>query len=196
MAREFYVTVDNPEEGGLGMKLDLTDNRQCVVDSLQSGAIESYNDSVSHDMRVRPGDAIMAVNGFSGHPQEMTVLMSSSPEITLKVRRPTDFSVAVDKAGDQGLGLSLAEGANSHGLHSLLIREVCAGSAAEWNAQYPELALVRGDRIIQVNDRTGTQLELLEAMSDAETCLMKIRRYVEEEVKEEPQGGLNLNVSL
>merc|ERR1712039_1101285 len=94
----------------------------------------------------------------------------------MKVQRPVQFTVVVERGLSQSLGLELRHARNGK---SLLITKILNGPMQIWNNAHAntELEVRPGDRVVGLNGVKGLAETLLQSSEGAERMTMTINRY-------------------
>ncbi|CAK0810437.1 unnamed protein product [Prorocentrum cordatum] len=149
---DLHITVRRFEGESLGLELDLLDGRTMQICEVKQGAVDRINRKELPRSRVQPGDFIVGVDGVEGDAQLLLqTLQGRQTEVSLRIVRPAPFNVNLQRrdAAD-GFGVVLKSAAGTRSI-SLVVAEVLPGILADWNAEHPDAAIQRLDRIIQVN---------------------------------------------
>lgn len=154
----FEVELQRGPGERLGLDIDCLDGRTALVSLIEPGPIQVYNASVESKKRVRLGDRIVQVNEVSNNIRKMVKQLEEQNELTLVLQRGFCRSVSL-QLGDKVLGLNFQITSDGRG-YGLLIEGVGTGAASDWNADRPDQALQRFDRILEVNNRSGTPGQL------------------------------------
>lgn len=143
----------------------------------EGSPVLSYNATVPEDSQVKDGDYIVGVNElFAANivceenrtpADTLGEELRNSTTVTLHVRRPLLFTCEVNKRSD-GLGLMLTYTGSSYGLSVTDVAEVAAKNIV------PEIHA--GDRIVAVDGKRGTPLELLEMIKRSRTPVLIVSR--------------------
>jgi C-terminal processing protease CtpA/Prc len=157
----FSITlVKDTTDAAMGWHLDLLDSEALFVCRLVPGSVTlltKYNDGAAADKKIDAGDYITKVNGTTS-AEAMSSELKSANKLEMVVQKPKLFS-STFKKGDGTMGLDLKYGP---GGTSLLIEEVRDGVVKQ---QCPEVRC--GDRIIKVNDQSGSPPALMDALREA-----------------------------
>mmetsp|Transcript_129431 Transcript_129431/g.210762 ORF Transcript_129431/g.210762 Transcript_129431/m.210762 type:complete len:139 (-) Transcript_129431:42-458(-) len=87
VSREFIVVLQKtPEIARLGMEVDYTSETFLVVDKIQGGLAELWNNT-NPAKQIAAKDKIISVNGVSGNSVEMTEVCKNSDRLTLVILR-------------------------------------------------------------------------------------------------------------
>lgn len=121
--------------------------------------------------QLKAGDFIMSVNGVTG--SEMPKELQSARHLSLKVRRPMEFEVEIEKAGGT-LGCSITY--DAHTGMSLGVSNVLDGPIQRWNESGSGEKVQEGDRIVCVNGVRGFTSQLLEAIRAASQLKLTLAR--------------------
>lgn len=104
MGRIFQVALHKGTcDEQLGLHVDLTNKTFIYVVEVRSGAMRTWNDSVSKDRRIRAGDAILEVNGVRGSSDRMVERLQTERQLRLTVLRSESDEV-VDLEKECSLG--------------------------------------------------------------------------------------------
>jgi len=95
-ATELEVIVEKGEHMNYGIRIDEQGKVDLQVLQVEQGAVQKYNESAKADMQVKKSDFILSVNGINGNCEEMMKQFDES-KITLKLSRPLNFAVILDK---------------------------------------------------------------------------------------------------
>ena len=149
----FYdVKLDRQGLSGLGLQLEATDPRYCLVAGVkEEGLVEMWNKQQTVDgPQVIPFDRLVKVNGIS-HPSSVLITKACAfGQLVLTFQRPRMFKVAMQKRNTWGLDITASE-------NGLTIMAVQDGTIQEWNDFHPERLVQVGDRIVSVvAKRTST----------------------------------------
>lgn len=177
--RTFEARPERPSaEDPLGLAVDVADGRMLHVCRVAAGGgtcIGRWNDSVPESHKIRVGDYITEVNGWSlAMVQPPTKpcdalrdQMRAGTEMVLKVARPVIWESTIQKSSE-GLGFKLCHGENSIGL---VIADVSSAAAARG----PGLQV--GDRVVGAGGTEGSPQAILRAINEAEgSVVLKLSR--------------------
>jgi len=174
--KEFTVTVTKAnKESQIGLELDTVGGVVGMVIGVTEGAVKTYNDNQSNsELKVQSGDIIYSVNGVKGDTKNMAQKAIHDLKLDLVFKRLAEWTVQLDKSGRAAtLGMDLEYLAIGR---SLLIQEMKAGLATDWNKANPSQAMQAGDRIVCVNSLRGTAEKMLQScLSDTKLDLVVIR---------------------
>jgi len=171
----FTVVIEFAGEGKLlGLSLDTTDDKVCVVKGISEGLLQTHNLNCSPDQVVKKSDKMCAVNGSRSDTNELITALEvkDAATLTLVFEHPKDQSVLLKKPGTIGVTLNYKQ--KSHGL---MIRDIHNGLLGDWNKENPDTLIKSGDRIVAVNGVQDGPMGLLEKIRDSETPLLSIMRY-------------------
>merc|ERR1711924_577060 len=87
---EFTVVVrKTPENQRLGMAVDIANGVCLVVDKVDGGIMEVWNEEKSgnKEQQVQPGDKVLWINGVSGDAVEMTQVCKKDDVLEMKILR-------------------------------------------------------------------------------------------------------------
>merc|ERR1712113_740584 len=121
----------------------------------------------------------MGVNGVSGGSDKLLTAILASNELDLILLSPPqnkdsdsddmssdgsndsdgELCVTLEKHESHGLGISFY-----HSVNALKITKVKTGAVNEWNTANPDRSIAAGHAIVEVNGRSGTAQELLDAI--------------------------------
>eukprot|EP00929_Paragymnodinium_shiwhaense_P001918 TRINITY_DN102122_c0_g1_i1.p1 TRINITY_DN102122_c0_g1~~TRINITY_DN102122_c0_g1_i1.p1 ORF type:complete len:272 (-),score=76.98 TRINITY_DN102122_c0_g1_i1:167-982(-) len=174
---EFEIALDLERELGkeTGLDWDGSDGETLLVLAVRRGPFEDWNNAHDAKARVKHLDRIVEVNGISGNSPRMETTLKSCKNLRLRLRRPKEFIVQLDKAGrgrTAKIGLDITHSA----MESLHIKRVKEGLVNEWNSMHPELKVENGDRIIEVNKVRGDSQRLLEVISTEDELQLLVHR--------------------
>mmetsp|Transcript_124303 Transcript_124303/g.247793 ORF Transcript_124303/g.247793 Transcript_124303/m.247793 type:complete len:372 (-) Transcript_124303:71-1186(-) len=195
----FAAIVDNPRKKALGLEVDPHDGTSLYVTGVKADSIvQTYNKGVSSDLEVTEGCFIVGVNGVSGKSVDLDKALKKSAKLTraeLVVCPAKGFHVAFALDFNGSLGMSFPK--RSMG-RSVLISNIIPGSPLDnWNAECPEQAVVKGDRIVAVNGKCGKAADLLKMIDgmnrESQVVLSFVRRATDStSVPETFQGSLEI----
>merc|ERR1719433_1344062 len=120
---------------------------------------------------IEAGDRIIACNGTSDFREVMNNIRVDQV-LKLKVKRPKQYSVKVNKGA--GLGLSLKYGAEDE---YLFIDEIVDGSVAALNKKYEDRQVRVLDSIIRVNGVQESASAMLEEISTSSFLTLTLYRW-------------------
>jgi len=179
---EISIFIGNvgPDTPGLGLDVDITDGPTLLIDAVREGLVQQWN-SENPAIQVKPHDRIIDVNGIRGESRDIIEEMSCAPSLTMLLRRPTEFFVSVRKQGEVAtLGLELSYCA---GGSTLLVVDVREGLIEKWNKSCVDKssseednatnALNKGDRVVEVNGRSGNAKELFDLLIQSDSLVLK-----------------------
>lgn len=156
---------------------------------------EEENPKNEHVLTVRSTTDHIALDGGgheSGSPQARSCFEPPGPSHP----DPRDFTVVFEKCDslkEVGLYLSLVDGIG------LLIHDIKAGLAQDWNTQHPELQVKKDDCILQVNGVTDNLSELILMLKREPVLEMRLRHattfhvFVQHEESQSKHLGLNVS---
>lgn len=172
-AIDFKAKLEKGEK--VGFKLDTVGGSCAMVMDVGAGAGATYNASVSPELRIRPGDLLMSVNGVSGDTINMARAVAvKNTTLELGLRRPASYYAVIDKEGTSG-DLGVTVDYLDDGI-SLLVTSVVPGLISNWNESNPTKAVESGDRIVCVNGVKGLSAKLLMTCSAETNLTMKFIR--------------------
>eukprot|EP00812_Abedinium_dasypus_P001738 NODE_1209_length_1210_cov_312.954978.p1 GENE.NODE_1209_length_1210_cov_312.954978~~NODE_1209_length_1210_cov_312.954978.p1 ORF type:complete len:284 (-),score=80.73 NODE_1209_length_1210_cov_312.954978:223-1074(-) len=162
---KFCVCLNHTAGLSIGMDLDFLDGDSLNVCKVKRGAVLDWNRTALGEFRVRKGDRIDEVNGYSGDAQTLINLIEAGGHLELWVTRPVPVNIQVTRAEGVPLGLELDCVANGT---SLRIREIDEGPVLEWNKRHRMEAIEPRDRIVAVNAIEGLSTQLMSEIRQAE----------------------------
>jgi hypothetical protein len=172
-AGQFTISIKKGDDACLGLDVDNTDGPSLLVDAVQEGLVKDWN-AAHPECEVRPRDRIVDVNGVAGDANIIIEELSVSPSLSITIRRPVEYSVSITKPTEnQFLGLELSYCA---GGATLLVMQVNEGLVRSWNDAHPDLVVVKGDRVVEVNGLAGNSRELFDALVKHEVVQIKCMR--------------------
>jgi len=101
-------------------------------------------------------------------PQQPIPQQPVSPQTeaqTPEADAATAFRVSMPRAQNESLGLSLKERDGR-----AIVHKVKAGLIAQWNKRHPDFEVQAGQRIYEINGRSGSYQELLKAAKSCQSC--------------------------
>lgn len=144
----------------LGLDIDCLDGRTAVISSIDQGVVASYNAAVDTSRKLTAGDRLLQVNDASQRIWDVIRCLEEAEQLKLVVQRGSTFNVSVDiTAKQESLGLMFQVTGDGRG-YGLMIDTIVPGAITEWNAQHPEFAVHRFDRVVEVCGQRGTPGEL------------------------------------
>lgn len=148
----FYeVTVNRQGLTGLGLQLEASDPRYCLVVAVKAdGLIEMWNKQ-NRDV-VTACDRLVKVNGVAFPSQILVTKACGFGAFSLTFQRPRLFQVSVRKRTSWGLDIA----ASGQGLTIMAIQD---GAIQEWNDEHPEREVHVGDRIVAAVARRSSVKE-------------------------------------
>jgi len=162
--QEYTITVKKSAKKSLGIDVDIQDGCSVYVGSVNSGPINSYNQTAKPRCRLTPGHFIVQVNGQRSEPAAMLKTMKSEPDVELLVRRAVEIRANIVTGCRDNLGLEFGKPTGN----MLLITKVINGplehharAVQSWNEANPDQRILAGDRIISVNNTRGRAQDLL-----------------------------------
>jgi len=181
---EFTVTVEkdpyNPREP-LGLDLDIQDGVNAWVTRIKPGRIKAVNDTLPARQQIAVGDFITKVNSVDGDVRKILDSLTQDAKLELVVRRPVEFSVAVERTEPhESLGLAFP---NKPSGNCLVVMAIGDGLVKDWNASHPDAQVKVLDRIVAVGGQKGIAVEL-----QGHTVAGKLRLTFVRPTKEGGQG--------
>jgi len=173
---ELVRTEVVPTSAPLGLVLDPSSKRALYVCKLADGeqhAAAVANSKAPEGGRVQPGDFVIAESAAlaaENMPPVETMLtdLSQCQQVKLRVMRPYEFTITVDKSGGS-LGCDIKY--DNHIGTSLVIDGMKEGAVMEWNKANPSRAVQAGDHLIAVSGAGGSAVALLGKIKDANTTV-------------------------
>lgn len=153
----FHVSLVIPESC-VGLDLDLLDDTGIMVMAVLGGAAESWNAKADPEHEVRHGDRIMEVNGSRGISRDHLKLIKDEEKLQMSLKRPRITKISGNTTL-KSIGLVITYAPDGY---TLLIKQVKPGIVEDWNANNPNLAVRKHDRIVEVNGCPGLATELME----------------------------------
>mmetsp|Transcript_37157 Transcript_37157/g.104835 ORF Transcript_37157/g.104835 Transcript_37157/m.104835 type:complete len:288 (+) Transcript_37157:77-940(+) len=170
LASDYTVAVKKRNGEKWGIDVEIVDNASvpimAIVRNIHPGAFKSFSDAAPDDRKVQVGDAIIEVNGVR---DDMLALLSGVKKnctLHMTLRRPTEIRVCTTRKG-RPLGLDVYHRTSDFGL---LVKDVGEGAFAGSD-------VCAGDFIIEVNGKSGTAMELMRMIMDAEEIHLLLARY-------------------
>mmetsp|Transcript_87406 Transcript_87406/g.271566 ORF Transcript_87406/g.271566 Transcript_87406/m.271566 type:complete len:231 (-) Transcript_87406:52-744(-) len=175
---EFTCVLQHPNVSvPLGMTLDssgasVAGSRGIHVSgvSLEGTAVGEGNRSMPESLRLVAGDYITEVNGISVDLFRMISELRTRSTLRMRVVRAFEFEIIVVRKKDESLGCIINYDACSG--RSLVVESVANGAVQRWNQAHPKKPVLAGDRILSVNGRAGTSVDLFEAVKAAQGQVM------------------------
>mmetsp|Transcript_31189 Transcript_31189/g.71196 ORF Transcript_31189/g.71196 Transcript_31189/m.71196 type:complete len:302 (+) Transcript_31189:107-1012(+) len=171
---EFCVKVKKESKGsGLGMDFEMV-GEMVVVEQVLKGPVSTWS-STNPGFEVRPADRVVEVNGGSSSGTDMMDSLNVGVgEFVIIFRRPQSFEVNLLKRG-QDLGMALLAKKNRNNeLRVTKLKDT--GVVPEWNKTNEDRQLLPGDRIVQVNNFTGSSTSMLDIMRQHAMLDLRILR--------------------
>jgi len=171
---DFEVQLERESRSsGLGVHVVPLAEVARVITVDRDGLLADYNFGADEDKDVRKNDLIVSVNGHTDL-QSMGPSLQEDLSLTLKVLRPTEFTVNIDRQG-QSLGVSFTTLVSSF---NLVVAEIGSGAVLHRNKSGPEAAQVKvGDIVIAVNGSTGRSAELLNMVQSCDWVQLQLLRH-------------------
>lgn len=165
------VTLKKPTpSSACGWQLDSMDPEVLFVSTLAvdlACPVQVYNASVAEEVRIRPGDYLVEVNGAKG-AKAMAYVMKSNSVLNIIIKRPQIFELSIAKTGKPlGLGMKFSPQGTC-----LLVEDIGIGAVKE--AGHDVRA---GDRITAVCGATGPQQKLLSRLKASDPVILRISRH-------------------
>lgn len=185
---EFAANVIITDGGALGIELDLLDGITARVAKVESGgAVDAWNSAAKRELRICPGDFIVAVNGVRGSLQRALQRLPRDSNIELSLLRPFSFKVTLDKDSSDTLGVDLGF---ADGARCLLVKGIRSGGLiSRWNVAEPASRVQRSDRIVSVNGVVGDHAELMGLIqAGGQLDLVISRSGAASTMRKEPMG--------
>lgn len=163
---QFTIFLDKNSDKNMGLGLDVdVDGAALLVDDVREGLVRRWNESGAGP-EVRKGDRIVEVNSAKGEARQLIDSLNNDEVLRVMLRRPEEFSLDLRKTDDcKHLGLELSYCA---GGATLLVQGVSGGLVSTWNEANPDVQLLKGDRITEVNGLHGKSQELFAALTTSE----------------------------
>merc|ERR1712217_803632 len=158
--QQFIVDIVRNPGDAVGLDIDHIDGVAAVIESVKpGGAIYAWN-AQHAAYALKENDRIVEVNGATGDVKVLIQRLKSDVQWRLMIQRPVEIQITIRKTDSDSLGLDLNYAPNSK---SLLITDVSNGPMQDWNMGHPEQAIIRRDRIIEINGVRGRPMELIHA---------------------------------
>lgn len=171
--REHHVIVDK-DGGELGLDVMQQDGA-LIVSRIKTGPLTVWNQH-HQDASVSRGDRIVEVNGHRGSAQELITAIKAASSLRLVLGRVEEFRVTIQRAqGVRHLGLEITQHPQC-----LQVLSLSEGPVQRWcQSVEPELQVLPGDLIVEVNGERGTCAQILGVLqSEASTLALVLRRGV------------------
>uniref|UniRef100_A0A7E4WAR3 PDZ domain-containing protein n=1 Tax=Panagrellus redivivus TaxID=6233 RepID=A0A7E4WAR3_PANRE len=178
--KETLIEID---KNGKGLGLSIVGGSDTVLGTVVIH--EVYSDgAAAHDGRLKPGDQVLEVNGFSlrsvSHEQAISILRRTASKVRMLVYRdvnlqlslldPTQiyniFNLELTKKPGRGLGISIVGRKNEPGVY---VSEIVKGGVAEQDGR-----LLQGDQILAVNGQDVATSMQEDVATMLKTCAGKV----------------------
>jgi len=167
--------ADMSEPGPLGRFGALIGRLFCDADIFrQSSELVPTDENGCRRARLE-WDARAAVEGIPAQLLPLRATESSATE---------EFRIVVDKTTGQDLGVRW----------ELKIEAMTGGLVQQWNATHPSLAVMLGDRIVEVNGIRNDVLQLFGELNQNTTLELVVKRYQEFKIVIDKTAGQDLGV--
>ena len=162
----FNVTLSR-SHGLLGISVDRSDTNCVVIRDVTGGAAASWNYTMP-TKEIRTFDQVLEVNGDPINGDDIArKLETEAQEIILKLRRPEERKVVLEKPGRLGIDVNYRKTSVKPWVAS-----ISPGLVADWNKDNPDLAVLPHDRIIAVNEVAGNIDMILEKLRSPDKKLV------------------------
>jgi hypothetical protein len=155
---EFKITLKKDKLKSAGFDVDTADKeRLFIVSDSFKGPAKEHNEKADPVEQIKKMQFITAVNGICGDSKLMEKELKAKEEVTLTIRRPMVFTIAVEKKGQ--FGMVMGDCPTSSYVNKLVEDkgETCIKT---WNENHKDKQVQVGDRIIVVNGKMGKGKEL------------------------------------
>eukprot|EP00931_Biecheleriopsis_adriatica_P101317 TRINITY_DN76483_c0_g1_i1.p1 TRINITY_DN76483_c0_g1~~TRINITY_DN76483_c0_g1_i1.p1 ORF type:complete len:257 (-),score=46.80 TRINITY_DN76483_c0_g1_i1:4-774(-) len=165
---EYVVEVYRPADRAFGFNFHSCDGQTLIVTEITPGSImDQWNNTCPSNWVVNLFDRLVQINGQFGYSQELVAKLKGAGHFHLVFKRPRELEMTVSKNGKAlGLLLSPTSGAG------LFVQDIQAGAARDAG-----LNVKASDHIVAVNGRTGSAMEMMEAIKENDTLSMKVLSY-------------------
>mmetsp|Transcript_30315 Transcript_30315/g.56827 ORF Transcript_30315/g.56827 Transcript_30315/m.56827 type:complete len:250 (+) Transcript_30315:61-810(+) len=160
MAREFQVTLYTRLDLGYNLAVNSSGAAGlAVLVHVGKGPGTRWNNFYP-DRQLVPGLRVLEVNGITDCLELVDELRASS-EAVIRLRRPVEHRVLINREKGSKLGVKLLEFDDE----SVWVDQVLTeGTVPEWNKQNPIAKITTGSRIVEVNGSRGLASRLLERL--------------------------------
>lgn len=101
--RLFDVELDKTQGTRIGIDVNMKDSKTMLIEGVNPGLMNSWNETAPPEQRVGPGDQVMEVNGRSGDIEHFLDEMKCDKVLRLRMKRGTLAALQVDSAGAHAL---------------------------------------------------------------------------------------------
>lgn len=84
---EYVITIDKTPGTQLGVDVDHEDNMTLLIQGVSEGLVAQWNEDCKPDVRVKPHDRIIEVNGIKGDVQQIVLECRKDKTLTIKLQR-------------------------------------------------------------------------------------------------------------
>eukprot|EP00933_Yihiella_yeosuensis_P008468 TRINITY_DN113929_c0_g1_i1.p1 TRINITY_DN113929_c0_g1~~TRINITY_DN113929_c0_g1_i1.p1 ORF type:complete len:227 (+),score=37.04 TRINITY_DN113929_c0_g1_i1:215-895(+) len=174
--RDFDVELD--KTAALGLCIDTADDERVIVKRVEAtGLLHEWNRKCPADKIVQPNDRISKINDIAVKAVDLTsptskILLAGSAPLKLSIQRPTVRICKLKKPGSYGLQLGYKQSSTG-----LAIKNIQSGLLQDWNLANPTRAIENRDRIVAINEQSGTAPELLKRLSVLSEVSLTILHY-------------------
>eukprot|EP00811_Abedinium_folium_P036768 NODE_9446_length_1424_cov_4.465690.p1 GENE.NODE_9446_length_1424_cov_4.465690~~NODE_9446_length_1424_cov_4.465690.p1 ORF type:complete len:370 (-),score=54.53 NODE_9446_length_1424_cov_4.465690:204-1313(-) len=162
---EYTLCIDRPQSVSLGLELDLVDGVGMVVTQIEDTCASKL---VTSGTPLAVHDRIIEVDGERGHAQTLINMLEKGGRARLRFQRPRTVRATLQVSANTPLGIDICYFGSGR---SLVVHGVHPGLLKTWNSTHPEDVVGKYDRIIGVNGKGGTSIELLQRLSSKEKPL-------------------------
>merc|ERR1719291_1644925 len=142
------------------MTVEETVGKAIVVRIHDDGAADRWN-ILNPGYELMHGDRILEINGVRDTASIMLRLQEQERPLELSVRRPMILRVTLHRLpASPRIGLNIV----NSGEKSLLVKMIKDGLVKDWNTTHPDMKVLVGDRIIEVNGVKGSFSKILGAL--------------------------------
>lgn len=168
----FTIEVDKGNAGA-GLEVDCI-GELLLVAKVKPGPILEWNTLHPEALQVSVADTILEVNGVSDDANAKIMELKASRELTMRLKHPRRFCVAVAKEGRE-LGMTaVGSRARLDMLKIITVKE--RGAIHDWNEANSGQEVLEGDRILSVNGvacNPARMLALLKLSEEVEMWLVR-----------------------
>jgi len=173
-APEFTVSLTREKGASLGADVDSTDGVTVRVSTVDAGPVQTYNESEEAKDKVNPGDFIVKANKATGASTKIMKELKDAEALELTIKRSEEFSALLKRSDTRKpLGLEFLK---NHDGNDLIVSKVAKGAVTEWNKSNADRKICKGDRIVAVCGKKGTDAELQQELSSAQEAKLTVVR--------------------
>eukprot|EP00419_Tripos_fusus_P008759 CAMPEP_0172662694 /NCGR_PEP_ID=MMETSP1074-20121228/5501_1 /TAXON_ID=2916 /ORGANISM="Ceratium fusus, Strain PA161109" /LENGTH=349 /DNA_ID=CAMNT_0013478625 /DNA_START=149 /DNA_END=1198 /DNA_ORIENTATION=+ len=163
----FDVGIErNSKYDSWGIELDVQDDRHLYIADIAQGPFQKYNDEQDNDdLKVVVTDFITAVNG-----KETSILqaLKDLEKGTVTIRRGLDLTMIVEKKEASLAAAFACRDVSEGGLVITSLGDRGAFKAYNDETDDPTMKIQIKDRIVSIDGKKGTSIELLRMLENAE----------------------------